>query len=99
MSRSEDSATANRRQSILTALDDQLRNPETPAVKTHYDRLRALGRSDSDVRELMATMLAFYLWHTARGDDYTYDDYVAELAKLPEIDWQDDADADSDAHI
>ena len=32
-------------------------------------------------------MLAFYLWHTARGDDYTYLDYVAELERLPEIDW------------
>jgi hypothetical protein len=32
-------------------------------------------------------VLAFYLWHTARGDDYTYLDYVAELEQLPEIDW------------
>jgi len=48
------------------------------------------GHSDSEVRELMATVLAFYLWHTARKDSYTYEDYLAELARLPEIDWQDD---------
>jgi hypothetical protein len=45
----------------------------------------------------MATVLAFYLWHTMRRlrkDDCTYDDYLAELAKLPEIDWKDDNDTD-----
>ena len=25
-----------------------------------------------------------------RKDDYTYSDYVAELARLPDIDWQED---------
>jgi hypothetical protein len=95
MGRSKDTAKENRRQAILQALDDQLGSPETPAVKTHYDRLRRLGHSDSQVRELMATVLSFYLWHTARGDKYTYDDYVAELAKLPAIDWKDDADTDA----
>ena len=77
---------------MLTALDDQVCSPETPEVKHHYERLRSLGHSDADVRELMATVLAFYLWHTMRKDDYTYDDYLAELSKLPEIDWQDDDD-------
>jgi hypothetical protein len=75
---------------MLSALDDQLRSPETPQVKQHYQRLRALGHSDAAVREWMATVLAFYFWHTMRGDDYTYEDYVAELAKLPDIDWRDD---------
>jgi hypothetical protein len=98
MSDFEDIGTEARRQSVLRALDEQLRSPETPAVKTHYDRLRGLGHSDSEIRELMATVLAFYLWHTAREDNYTYDDYVAELVKLPEIDWKDaDADGTPDA--
>ena len=95
MSELEDGAIAARRQAILAALEDQLRSSDTPDVKTHYERLRSLGHSDSKTRELMATVLAFYLWHTARGDKYTYDDYVAELAKLPEIDWKDDADGDA----
>jgi hypothetical protein len=90
MSQPNDPATAARRQMMLNALDEQLRSPDTPAVKSHYDRLRALGHSDEHVRELMATVLAFYLWHTTRGDEYTYDDYIRELARLPEIDWQDD---------
>ena len=75
---------------MLTALADQLASPETPEVKHHYERLRGLSITDPEVRELMATVLAFYLWHTMRKDDYTYDDYLNELSKLPAIDWQDD---------
>lgn len=93
----DDVAKSVRRQTILAALEEQLRSAETLAVKSHYDRLRALGHSDVDTRKLMATVLAFYIWHTQRGDDYTYEDYIVELARLPEIDWQDDED-DSDIH-
>jgi hypothetical protein len=69
-----------------------MRSPHRPAVRMHYDRLRLLGHSDAQARELIATVLAFYLWHTMRKDDYTYSDYVAELARLPEIDWQEEDD-------
>jgi hypothetical protein len=57
----------------------------------------ASATREDDIRELMATVLLFYIWHTQRGDIYSYDDYVAELARLPEIDWHDDSD-DSDIH-
>ena len=67
-------------------------SPDTPEVRAHYDRLRSLGHSDAQARELIATVLTFYIWHTMRDDDYTYSDYVAELAQLPEIDWQDEND-------
>jgi hypothetical protein len=92
MSESEDKAKQRRRQLILAALADQLSSPDTPEVKEHYDRLRGLGVNDPEVRELMATVLAFYIWHTMREDDYGYDDYLEELATLPKIDWGDDAD-------
>jgi hypothetical protein len=86
-----------RRAGVMGALDDQLQSPETPQVREHYNRLRGLGHSEDDIRELMATVLLFYIWHTQRGDIYSYDDYVAELARLPEIDWHDDSDG-SDIH-
>ena len=78
---------------MFQALDDQLASPDTPEVRHHYDRLLNEGYSDEDAHELMATILSFYLWHKARGDDYEYTDYVAELANLPEIDWRDDDDS------
>jgi hypothetical protein len=77
-----------RKELMLRGVEDQINSPDTPEVRMHYDRLRSLGHSDDDARELIATVLAFYLWHTMRKDDYTYSDYVAELARLPEVDWQ-----------
>lgn len=80
---------------MLQAVQDQLTSPESPEVREHYDRLRSLGHSDAEARELIATVLAFYMWHTARNDGSTYSDYVAELARLPEIDWQEEEEDDS----
>ena len=90
MNLSDDSGRERRRALMLRALDDQLASAETPEVRQHYDRLRGLGHTDAEARELMATILAFYIWHTMRQDAYTYGDYVEELARLPEIDWHDE---------
>lgn len=75
---------------MLRAVQDQLESPESPEVRLQYQRLLSLGHSDSEARELIATVLAFYIWHTMRGDGYTYADYVVELERLPEIDWSED---------
>jgi len=85
---SEDKDKQRRKEMMLRAVQDQLTSPETPEVKLHYKRLRSLGYSDAEARELIATVLAFYIWHTMRGDDYSYSDYVAELEQLPDIDWE-----------
>lgn len=79
---------------MFAALADQLASPETPEVREHYERLLRLGLADSKVRELMATVLAIYMWHALRKDGYTYRDYVAELSILPEIDWNEGDDTD-----
>lgn len=91
----EDAATQRRKAAILRGVQDQLNSPDTPEVRLHYQRLVSLGRSDSEARELIATLLAFYIRHTKRGDHYTYSDYVAELERLPEIDWREDDDVDA----
>ena len=77
---------------MLRALDDQLNSAETPELRDQYDRLRGLGHTDAETRELMPTVLTFYIWHTMRQDGYTYREYVGELARLPKIDWQDEED-------
>ena len=92
---SEDAAKQRRKAAILRGVQDQLESPDTPEVRLHYQRLLSLGHSDSQARELIATLLAFYLWHIKRGDAYTYTDYVAELERLPEIDWREDDNVDA----
>ena len=89
---SEERDKQRRKELMLRGVQDQLDSPDTPEVRVHYERLRSLGHSEAAARELIATVLAFYIWHTMRKDDYSYSDYVAELAKLPAIDWQEDED-------
>lgn len=89
---SEEQDKQRRKELILCAVEEQMTSPDTPEVRTHYNRLRSLGHSDSEARELIASVLVVYLWHTMRRDDYGYSDYVAELANLPTIDWQEEDD-------
>jgi hypothetical protein len=84
-----------RKELMLRAVQDQMTSAETPEVRVHYERLRSLGQSDAQARELIATVLAFYIWHTMRKDDYSYSDYVDELARLPQIDWEENENDDS----
>jgi hypothetical protein len=86
--KSEERDAQRRKQLMLAAVQAQLTSPETPEVKEHYQRLLSLGHSETEAKELIATVLAFYIWHTMRKDGYTYADYLAELARLPEIDWE-----------
>ena len=74
---------------MLSAVQDQLDSPESPEVRVEFDRLRALGYSDRQARELIAIVLASYIWHQMKGDGYGYRDYVTELKKLPVHDYGD----------
>ena len=90
MSRAEQKEKNRRRRAILDALDEQLSSPETSEVLQQYDRLLDSGIPDLKARLQMARVLAGYIWHTLRKDNYTYANYVAELSRLPEIDGGDD---------
>ena len=87
---SEEVAKQRRKEAILRGVQDQLDSPESPEVRVHYERLRSLGCCDPEARELIATILVFYLCRVARGDDYAYADSVAELEQLPEVDWNEE---------
>gem|GEM_PF-2506905 len=77
---------------MLRAVQDQLNSPDTPEVKLHYKRLIAMGYSATQAQELIATVLALYIWHVLRGEQYTYNNYVEQLAKLPTTDWLNEED-------
>ncbi len=81
-----------RKRLMLRAVQDQLNSPDTPEVKLHYNRLLAMGYSATKAQELIAIVLALYIWHVLRGEQYRYSDYVEQLAKLPEIDWLNEED-------
>jgi hypothetical protein len=83
-----DEATQRRKAAILAALNEQLESSDTPEVQEQYDRLRVSGFSDTAVREMMAAVLATYLWHVMKQDDYTYADFVTQLKALPQVPWK-----------
>jgi len=63
---SEERDKQRRKKLMLRGVQDQLNSPDTPEVKLHYERLLKTGHTDKDALELIATVLAFYFWHTAR---------------------------------
>lgn len=87
---SEEAGRQRRRALVMRGVEAQLTSPETPEVRFHYQRLLSLGHGDAEAREMIGTLLMCYIWHSQRGDAYTYADYVAELERLPEIDWKED---------
>ncbi|MDH7502923.1 MAG: hypothetical protein QHJ82_09495 [Verrucomicrobiota bacterium] len=81
-----------RKRLMLRAVQDQLNSPDTPEVNLHYKRLLSMGYSPARAKGLIATVLAVYMWHILRGEQYTYSNYVEQLAKLPAIDWLNEED-------
>lgn len=84
-----------RKRLMLRAVQDQLNSPDTPEVKLHYNRLLAMGYSATRAQELIATVLALYMWHVLRGEQFTYSNYIEQLAKLPATDWLNEEDEEA----
>lgn len=76
------------RAALLQALDDQLNSSETPEVRAELQRLTAAGIKEKEAKEMMATILAFHIARLMRSEKpFDYAAYLAELRKLPEIDY------------
>lgn len=72
---------------LLRALDDQLRSAETPEVKAELMRLLQAGVKEADAREMMAAVMAIHLFRAQQGiREFSYEAYLAELHRLPELD-------------
>jgi hypothetical protein len=73
---------------LLEALEQQLNSRETPEVKQELKRLVAAGVPESEAKEMMALILAFHIARLMKGTKpFDYAAYVAELRRLPEIDY------------
>ena len=72
------------RQAIFDALDEQLASAETPEVRSHFDRLLALGIDELEVRKMMGVELVGYMSKRLRDEPFSYADYVECLSRLPD---------------
>ena len=76
------------RAAILQALEDQLHSPETPEVKAELARLIAAGVKKKKAKEMMALILMFHITRMMKGTkSFDYGAYLAELRRLPKIDY------------
>ena len=73
---------------LLQALEGQLSSSETPEVKKELARLIAAGVKKADAKEMMATVLGFHIVSLVKGTKaFDYSAYLAELRRLPDIDY------------
>jgi len=78
------------RAALLRALEVQLNSPETPEVKAELNRLIAAGVKKKEAKEMMATILAFHIARLMTSTKpFDYPAYLAELRKLPDINYDD----------
>jgi formate dehydrogenase maturation protein FdhE len=76
------------RAALMQALEDQLRSSETPEVRAELDRLVTAGVNKKEAKEMMATILAFHIARLMKdAKPFDYAAYLAELRRLPEIDY------------
>ncbi len=72
------------KQAILDVVANQLRDHNPPETKETYERLKAAGYCDEDVRILIGQVVICEIFDVVkRGEVYNHTRFVARLAKLP----------------
>ena len=73
---------------LLQGLEQQLSSPDTPEVKAELDRLLSLGVKKKEAKKMIAAILAVHIVHMMKQQrPFDYAAYLAELRRLPEIDY------------
>ena len=76
---------------ILEGVKEQLNSPESPYVKTNYDRLISEGIEEEEVMKMLGAVLAVEMWEMSvqeRGFDE--EGYIELLERLPDMSWLDE---------
>jgi hypothetical protein len=87
----EDAAEHNPRlkAAILQVVENQLRDNNPPETRQTYDRLRAEGHSDQEVRRLIGCVVASEIFDILKQQKpFDRDRYVKALARLPKLPWE-----------
>lgn len=69
---------------MIGVIEDQLRSPNTPEVRSEYERLLALGITDGEAKALMAEVVMPHVYRLAQSKAmFDYHGYIHELRALP----------------
>ena len=76
---------------ILEAVKEQLRSPESPYVKTNYDRLINEGIEIEEVMKMLGAVLAVEMWEmNVKQRAFDEKGYIEWLERLPDMGWMDE---------
>ena len=76
---------------ILKGVKEQLKSPESPYVKTNYDRLLNEGIEEEEVMNMLGSILAIEMWEISKyGRVFDEETYIQRLEKLPDMSWMDE---------
>lgn len=79
------------KRAVLAAVEDQLRSPETPYVKEHYDRLIAEGISEAEAKRMIGCVLAVEILEIKKFNrGFDENGYIQRLANLPDESYLDE---------
>ena len=71
---------------IMEVVANQLRGNDPPETRQTYDRLRAAGLPDEEVRRLLACVVVSEIFHISQENKpYNRQRFVAALDRLPEM--------------
>lgn len=73
------------RQAIYDILDNQLRDNDPPETRLTLNRLRVLGYSKEEAREMIAYAIAREIYEVMQGGKFDRVGFVANLDRLPKL--------------
>jgi hypothetical protein len=74
------------RAAVLETVANQLAANDPPETRQTYERLLAEGHSDADARLLIGNLVTRQIYRVLKTrDPFNEQEYVAELARLPEL--------------
>lgn len=77
------------KQTILEAVDNQLRNLDPLETKQTYDRLVAGGISDQEARRLIGCVVSSEIFDVLKQQQsFDHARFVKALNKLPKLPWE-----------
>lgn len=79
------------KKALLDAVEEQLKSPDTPYVKEHYERLIGEGISQSEAKRMIGCILTVELWEMNKFNRaFDEDTYIQRLADLPDESYLDE---------
>jgi hypothetical protein len=73
------------RQAIYEVLDNQLRDNDPPETRLTLNRLRVLGYSEEEAREMIAYVITREIYEVMQNRKFDRAGFVANLDRLPDL--------------